>query len=627
MNPDPTKTEAGIYVFNDFRVDTVKRLVYNENGDPLRLKAKAFETLLYLIQNSGRVVERDELLSAIWPDTIVEENNLTQHISALRRLLGEKHDEHRYIATIPGHGYKFVADVASQDIAESSGDSIPEEYIGVSDHPSERVFVLGRPILAVTGILVLIVFVSAYFFWNSSATNEAPRSIAVLPFKPIVAGKGDESFEMGMSDTIISKLANIEGIVVRPLTAVRRFNKLDNDSIEAGKILGVDAVLDGSVQIADDQVRISAKLLRVADSKQLWSGQFDEKLTDMFSVQDSISERVAAALEVRLTQQGRRHPTNNPEAYQLYARGKFHSYKLTPAEIEKGLADFQRAIDIDPGYALAYAGVSDANRSLALSAEYPPEEYFERSLAAARKAIELDDQLAEGHITFAMVTFWYTRDWTTAETEFKTALKLDPNSTLGHLYYAHLLSNTGRHAEAVEEAQKARANDPVSPFVSSLEGLFLLQADRLDEAIAQLAEASEIDANFWMPHMFSARALIQKNMYEEAEISAHRATELSPAQSISIAYESYAAAKLGKREKAGELLNELLERSRTKYVPPYHVAIAYMGLGEREKAMEALEHGVAEHDPKVTFLKVEHTWDELRSEPRFAALIKRMNLE
>lgn len=626
MNPDPTKTEAGIYVFDDFRVDTVKRLVYNENGDPLRLKAKAFETLLFLIQNSGRVVERDELLSAIWPDTIVEENNLTQHISALRRLLGEKHDEHRYIATIPGHGYKFVADVSRHDIPESSGGSI-REHIGVSDHSSGRVFVLGRPILAITGILVLIVFVSAYFFWNSSATNEAPRSIAVLPFKPIVVGKGDESFEMGMSDTIISKLANIEGIVVRPLTAVRRFNKLDNDSIEAGRILGVDAVLDGSVQIADDRVRISAKLLRVADSKQLWSGQFDEKLTDMFSVQDSISERVAAALKVRLTQRGRRHPTDNPEAYQLYARGRFHSYKLTPAEIENGLTYFQRAIEIDPGYALAYAGVSDANRSLALSAEYPPEEYFERSLAAARKAIELDDQLAEGHITFAMATFWYTRDWTTAETEFKTALKLDPNSTLGHLYYAHLLSNTGRHAEAVEEAQKARANDPVSPFVSSLEGLFLLQADRLDEATAQLAKASEIDANFWMPHMFSARALIQKKMYEEAEISAHRATELSPAQSISIAYESYAAAKLGKREKASGLLNELLERSRKKYVPPYHVAIAYMGLGEREKAMEALERSVAEHDPKVTFIKVERTWDELRSEPRFAALIKRMNFE
>lgn len=624
MNPDPAQSETAVFAFDGFRLDVVKRLVYGEDGRPLPLKAKAFETLLYLVRNSGKVVERDELLSAIWPDTVVEENNLTQHISALRRSLGEKPDDHRYIATIPGRGYKFVAKVSRQGV--EAGDDQPVRDAHGQTGTARRRF--ARPVLAAAGTLIAFILLGgSYLYWKDAPAKEVPRSIAVLPFKPLVAGQSDASLEMGMADTLISKLGDIDGLVVRPLTAVRRFSAVDQDSVEAGRLLGVDAVLDGSIQLAGDRVRLSAKLLRVADSKQLWTGQFDEKLTDIFAVQDSISERVAAALEVRLVRQSRQHPTDNPEAYQLYARGRFHSYKLTPAETTKGLEYFQRAIEIDPEYALAYSGIADANRSLALSAEYPPVEYFERSVAAAQKAIELDDQLAEGHVALAMVIFWYKRDWQAAEIEFRKALELDPNSTIGHLYYAHLLSNTGRHAEAVDEARKARVIDPVSPFVSSLGGLFLLQAGRLDDAIAELDKASEVDRNFWMPHLFKARALIEKGMFEQAEASARRATELSPDQSISNSYESYAAARLGKRDRATALLREMLQRSREKYVPPYHLAIAYLGLGDRENALKHLEQGVAEHDPKVVFLKVERTWDEIRAEPRFVELMKRMKFE
>jgi TolB-like protein/Tfp pilus assembly protein PilF len=480
---------------------------------------------------------------------------------------------------------------------------------------------------AALALLAVVIVGGSYVYWTRETKRDVPQSIAVLPFKPLVAGKSDESLEMGMADTLISKLADIDGLVVRPLTAVRRFNAVDQDSVDAGRMLGVDAVLDGSIQLADDRVRVSAKLVRVSDAKQLWTAQFDEKLTDIFAVQDSISERVAAALQVRLAQQSRPHPTNNPEAYQLYARGKFHSFKLTPPEMAKALEYFQRAIEIDPKYALAYCGMSDTNRSLALSAELAPVEYFERSLAAARKAIELDDQLAESHIALAMVSFWYMRDWAVTETEFKRALELDPNSVFGHIYYAHLLSNTGRHVEAVEEARKARVIDPVSPFVSSLDGLFLLQAGRVDDAIAEFDKASEVDPNFWMPPTFKARALIEKKMFQEAEVSAHRATELSRGQSISLAYEIYAAAKMGNREKASALFKELTQRANERYVPPYHLAIAYIGLGDRENALKLLEQGVSEHDPKVVFLKVEHTWDELRAEPRFVELMKRMKFE
>jgi tetratricopeptide (TPR) repeat protein len=288
---------------------------------------------------------------------------------------------------------------------------------------------------------------------------------------------------------------------------------------------------------------------------------------------------------------------------------------------------FQQAIDLDPGYALAYAGVSDAHRSLALASEYPPKDNLERSIAAARKAIELDSQLADGHLTLAIASFWYTRDWPLVETEFRTALDLDPNSSLGHLYYAHLLSNTGRHSEAIAEAAQARSIDPVSPFVSSIEGQLILQAGRPEEALAQFNKASEIDPKLWMPHMFRARTLIELQRFEEAEASARTASELSPAQSMSLAYESYASARLGNEKKARDLLAELLRRSSERYVPPYHLAIAYLGLGDRQNSLLWLERSVNEHDPKAVFLKVERTWDEIRTEPRFIELIRRMRLE
>jgi len=245
VNPDPAQSETTIYTFNGFRVDTAKRLVYDEGGEPLPLKAKAFETLLYLIENSGRVIERDELLSSLWPDTIVEENNLTQHISALRRLLGEKPDEHRYIATIPGRGYKFVAEVSKQSNDIDDGSAIRVEHAAATDlRPG-----FGRPMLLAGSIFVLVLLGSSYFYWSGGTNKEVPQSIAVLPFKPLVAGKSDESLEIGMADTLISKLGDIDGLVVRPLTSVRRFSSVDQDSIEAGRALGVDAVLDGKRRV------------------------------------------------------------------------------------------------------------------------------------------------------------------------------------------------------------------------------------------------------------------------------------------------------------------------------------------------------------------------------------------
>jgi DNA-binding winged helix-turn-helix (wHTH) protein/TolB-like protein len=611
---------AMIYSFDEYSVDTVKRIVSKDGSGSVSLKPKAFDALLYLIENRERVVERDELMNALWFDTVVEENNLTQHISALRRVFGEAPGEHRYIVTVPGHGYKFVADVKTSD-GNGTGTERATAAIEKAPGPNRRtLLILGA--ICVVGLLATIGF---FVLPDSSKSTGSIRSIAVLPFKPLVVANRDEALEMGMADTLISKLGGRDDMVIRPLTAVRRFGSPEQDAVEAGRILGVDAVLDGSIQIAGDRVRISTTLLSVRDSKQIWSQQFDEKLTDIFAVQDSISERVVAALKLEPGKNAAHRYTENAEAYRLFVRGRFHNMKLTPADSQKALSYYQQAIDIDPNYALAYAGISHVYRTLALSSEEPPQETFEKSIAAAERAIAIDSDLAEGHAALGIATFFFKRDWAASEASFRRSIELDPNWSFARIYYAHLLSNIGRHAEALANAKRAREIEPVSPFISSLEGLILQQADRPDDAIKQYGSATEIDPNFWMPYMFTARAYLDKKMYAEALEPARKATELSPAQSMSMAYECFALGKLGRVDEAKSVLDALLERSRQRYVMPYHIAVGYLGLGDRENALRWLEKSVAENDSKAVFLKVEHTWDEMRDERRFKELLRKMN--
>jgi len=363
----------------------------------------------------------------------------------------------------------------------------------------------------------------------------------------------------------------------------------------------------------------------------LWTGTFDEKFTDIFIVQDAISTKVAAALALKLSGDEKmrltRRYTENVEAYQLYLRGRFHIFKLTPPEMNKGISYFQQAIAIDPGYALAYAGLADAYRSLALGGELLPTEFLPKAKAAAQKAIEIDETLSEAHTALGMTIFWYDWDWNEAENQFRRALELNPNSAEAHLFYAHLLSNTGRHAEALFEIKLARELDPLFPFANALEGLFLIHAGQTDEALARVQKTVELEPNFWMPYLFASWAYIEKEMYAEAINEARRARKLSPVQTTAISFDGYALAKSGRRDEARAVLQELLKLSTERFVPPYHIALVYNGLGEQDETFAWLERGFQQRDPKMTFLKVEPKWNNLRSDARFVDLMRRMNFE
>jgi DNA-binding winged helix-turn-helix (wHTH) protein/TolB-like protein/Flp pilus assembly protein TadD len=641
-----------LYEFDKFRLDVAERLLSRE-GERVPLSEKAFDTLRVLVRRGNHLVRKDELLSEVWPDAIVEENNLDKNISLLRRVLGERTGEGKFIETVRGHGFRFVPEVRQieedetrnkpanerpmilfpERPAESSDLSVTEpEPITLSPKSETRTvktksLVIDHRFLLLASVLLLIVGgVIGTCFWRRSSLNTTTKTIAVLPFKSLVAGERDQALELGMADALISKLSEAEEITVRPLSAVRRYDSLDQDSITAGRQLNVETILDGSLQTSGDRIRVTARLVRVSDGRQLWAAQLDEKFTDIFRVQDSISERVATALKIRLSNKRNRPHTDNFEAYELYMKGRFHALKLTRAETEKAVTYFQQAIELDPNYSLPFLGLAWAYLPMALTSGLPSSQVIPKAKEATLRAVEIDPGNSEGYVLLGLISFWYEWDWQAAGKYYQRALDLDPKNADAHFAYAHLLSNSGRHERALAEIRLARELDPLSLRTNAQEGQVLFFAKDYDNALDRLQNTIDLDSNFWLSHLFVSRVYTEKGMHSEAVAEAKKAAELS-GNSQSDAYRAYALAKWGKLSEAREVLTKLLKSSTESYVPPYNIALAYNAVGERDKALAYLEKAFSEKDVRMVFLKVEPQWDNLRSEPRFVDLIKRMRVE
>jgi DNA-binding winged helix-turn-helix (wHTH) protein/TolB-like protein/Tfp pilus assembly protein PilF len=616
--------ETSILEFEGYRLDVPKRELLDPNGEIVKLMPKAFDILVFLAQNNDRVVSKDELLAELWRDTIVEENNLTQNISALRRALGEKPQENRFISTIPGRGYRFVAPVKEiQAFTSENSDGVPVDPGRQPDEPRT-----GFPgyqrwlLLAVIPIVIGLVY---FVLWPSPGGDKV-RSLAVLPFKPITAGSGDEALELGMADSLITKLAAGNDLRVLPLAAVRKINSQEVDPQIVGGRIGVDAVLDGVMQVAGERLRVSAKLTRVADGRQLWTGQFEEDLRDIFAVQDSISQRVANALAVTLSAKRSASGTTNAEAYELFMRGKYHAYKLIREEVQKGIAYYEQAISLDPNYALAYVELANSYRAMVLTNDASPSEMMPRAEAAAERAVALDPNLAEGWTALGFNSFWYEWDWPNAEANFKRALEIDPKSALTHTYYAHLLSNIGHHNEAANEIRRAREIDPINPLFSAMEGQILFFAGREADSSVVLQSVIDLDPNFWLAHLFMTRNYLSKGMYDEALASVNKAKDITRGNAEATGTAGYILAKMGRTAESKQLLADLESRKDKPFLS-YAAAQVYVGLGDKTRALELLEQAFQQREPLMVFLKVEPKWNDLRSEPRFIDLTKRMKFE
>ncbi|MCA1634031.1 MAG: winged helix-turn-helix domain-containing protein [Acidobacteria bacterium] len=570
-----THQPALIYEFGDFSVDAARRQLRGRGGVAVPLATKAFETLLYLVARSGTVLDKDELLGAIWPNAIVEENNLTQAISALRRALGESRAEHRYIMTVSGRGYCFVADVRTRQ--------------------------------------------------PHSETLAAPtlRTMAVLPFQPLVAEYRDPALELGMADTLIARLSGRE-IIVRPVNSVRKYVELDQDPLVVGRELDVELVLEGSIQRRGDSLRITVRLDKTADGTSLWAGTFDEQLTDIFVVQDAIANKVAAALELQLGVEEQKHltkrHTENVEAYQSYLKGRFHWNKRGPQDLQKAIEHFKQAIALDPSYALAHAGLADAYTLLA-NAGSPAQEIMPKALEAAQKAVSLDEDLAEAHAALGNIFIYYLYDFVGAEREEKRAIELNPYYATAHHWYSELLMGLGRHQEALAEIRRALEIEPLSLILNRQYGASLLFARQYDAAIEQMKKTVELDANFAVGHSTLSVAYRMKGNYAESVEELARFQELvGRAETAALMRESFAEGVWQ------GFLRAMTDERRPANLTPYNVATFHAALGEKDKAFAELNKAYQNREGILGLLKVDPRFDSLHDDPRFEDLARRFKI-
>jgi len=629
-------TKSAVYEFDSFRIDSAKRLLWN-GGEPQAVTPKVFDTLVCLVKNAGKTISKDELMAAIWPDTVVEENNLNKNISALRQLLGEKPGEHRFIATVPGKGYRFVASVVERsENGIQNVDVVPSDAVlpGLIRSKADKAGETHRVNPShlrywLIATLAIVSFAAALYLWQKRHSPSAGRirSIAVLPFKPIAIESRNEAMEFGMADSLITQLSKSNNFVVRSIRGKQRDTATDRDPAEIGHSLGVDAVLDGSIQVVEDRIRITTRLIRTSDGKQIWAAHFDEQMRHVFAVQDSISERVATVLNAKLGKQSRKHYTEDVESYQLFVLGRYTAFKLTPQDHSKAIEYFRKAIDRDPNYALAYAGITGTYTTYMLASDARPADTMPDAKAAAIKAVELDDELPEAHVALGRVAMFYDWNWAEAERQFLRAYDLDPNESEGQLFLAHFYSNMGKHEKAIEFGKRARELDPLTMNRNALEGQFLFYAGRYDAAIDRLNQTIELDPNHWLPRMFIARPYIEKGMFREAIAACERAKELGSSSLEIQALTGWSYAKLGEIESARAEIEALEKISERRYVPSYFPALIHNALGETDAALSLLEKGVAARDVRMTFLKVDPKWNNLRNEPRFIALMKQMKFE
>lgn len=467
---------------------------------------------------------------------------------------------------------------------------------------------------------------------QSAPRNTVTRSIAVLPFKTLgaIASSDDEYLGLGLADALITTLSNLRQLVVRPTNAVMRFSDPVQDLVIAGQELGVDAVLDGRVRRTNDRVRVTVQLISVQGGAPLWAEKFDEKWTDIFTVQDSISEQVARALMLQLSGAERqlltKRETKNTDAYQAYLRGRFYWNKFTEESFQRAIASFIEAINIDPEYALAYAGLGDLYNWLGVLGALPPSDTWGRGRKMSARAVALDDTLAEGHAALGFALLCYDRDWVGGERALQRALELNPHYATAHQWYCFQLAAEGRFAEAAREAQAALVIDPLSPFITQALGWIHYVARDYDLSIAYHDKVMKLDSQFALGRFSAGRPLLQKGMHDAAIAELKQAVELSNVNPVMLAALGHAYAVSGREKEARQVLDRLSDLSQKRYVSAYHVALIHCGLGEFERAFEWLEKTFVDHDAWLIWLRVEPQLDPLRSDPRFADLLRRIGL-
>ena len=609
--------DSSVYAFGPYELDATRRKL-SRGGEPIALTPKAFDVLVLLVRNSGRVVEKESILRSVWPDTVVDEGNLAFQISTLRKAVGPD-----VIATIPGRGYQLAAAVHIVDAVEVALEERTTTTI-TTEVP-----------WAVITVALLAIAVVAFMILRKPRPSapDTIRTVAVLPFKPIVAAQRDEALELGMADALIARISRLRDVTVRPLTAVRQYSAIEQDAIDAGRELEVDAVLDGSILSADGRIRVNARLLRVDDGQQIWHGQFDSADSDIFAVQESLSQRLAGAVAPNLSAAERerrlgRSDTTNLDAYRAYAVGRLNMFNVRSDRYDAAIGEFRRAIDLDPGFANAWASLAESYANLHISSDRPPGPSFDLAKDAAARALELDPDNADAHAVLGTVAFFHDWDWNAAERHLRRAIELNPSDGWHHFKYAHLLSNTGRHDEAEREALEAVRLEPHSAMINTMAGQFYLHAGRYPAAEKQLQHALRIAPDFWVAHLTIGKVFERTGRNELARSHYEKARAGSGENVEPLSMLAHLSAIEGKTADANRLIDDLLVIRKQRYFTAAKLALPYAGTGNKDEAFRWLERACTERDVGLIFINVNPRWKDagLRDDPRWANVENCVNL-
>jgi DNA-binding winged helix-turn-helix (wHTH) protein/TolB-like protein/Tfp pilus assembly protein PilF len=644
-----------IYEFGPFRLDQAERTLLR-GGQVVALTPKAFETLALLLKNNGHLVKKDELIERVWQDTVVEESNLNVIIHMLRKALGDDPRESKYIETVSKRGYRFVAEVRTSGEQEDRRSEVltaqaflpaASERLGSTQIITSPSVFSSTPTLRrrlaiwAAGALAVALAAAVFFILRSNRRPEstsavAPatvRSIAVLPFRVLSSEKGDEYLSLGLADALITSLSQTRQVIVRQTEAVAKYQSTGKDPLEAGREQGVDAVLEGQVQRIGDRVRVSARLVRTSDGASLWADRFDEQFTHIFAVEDAIAEKVARTAMRAMKGEGSdatdrltKRYTENNKAYEAYLKGRYLWNERTVDSLQKALVYFQQAIRLDPNYSLAYVGLADTYTLLSFFTLAAPRDAFPKAKEAAEKALAIDRTLAEAYTALGQVKSYYEWDWNGAEEQFQKGIELNPNYPLLHHWRSLNFMAMGRLDDARAEMHRALELDPLLLITNVNLGRIDYYEGRYDQAIKQYQRSLELDESFMRTHLRLGLAYTQEGRFKEALTEYHRAREIAGDTPQINAHIAHVMAVSGKKSEARALLAELQERAKRQYVPPYDIALVYVGLGENDKAFEWLEKAYADHSTEMIYFKVEPMLASLRSDPRYQVILRHMQL-
>jgi TolB-like protein/DNA-binding winged helix-turn-helix (wHTH) protein/Flp pilus assembly protein TadD len=628
---DPANNQATRFRFGIFELDLDAREL-TKLGKRLPLQEQPFQLLALLLQKPGYLVTREELRERLWPQAVVDfDHGLNKAISKIRDVLGDSAENPRFVQTVARRGYRFLADVTA--VEPGKAEAAPLENITLGPAAPEAPDPIKRrprhiAAWAAAGAAVLMLVVTVWIWWSPRSSLPPIRSLAVLPLENLSGDASQDYFADGMTDELITHLAQIPDLRVISRSSVMTYKQVRKPLAEIAQELNVQAVVEGGILRSGDRVRITAQLIRVPADEHMWAHSYEGDFRDTLVLQNQVAQAVAN--QIRVTVNGRERAQNpktvNAEAYESYLKGRYYWNKRTDEGLKEAIAYFKRSINIDPSSAEAYSGLADTY-ALAGDWEYgilPPAEAFPLAKAAAEEAVVLNERLGEAHTSLAFVLDLYYWDWDGAEKQYRQAINLAPGYAVAHHWYAWHLLVLGKNAEGMFEMRKAESLDPLSPIIRSDVADALADSHLYQESVQQSRKVLALDPNFAIGHFQLAEALVQEHQYEEAIAELQQAIKLSGHLASFDANLAHAYALSGRRADALKIAKEMETRPDLNPSANASIALIYVGLGDLDEAMRWLNKAYdARFNPSIL---IRPGFDPLRSDPRFRELRQRLGL-